>query len=153
MARWRLCLSKVRSAIVHRTEIEIKHQGTDALSQIPTDGADTNPIEENITIAYIDATSSNNYGVTFQRLRYQAITYVAEDNNNVQEGSIYTFAFEEFLQQQATDAFSQQAVACAGEVNAEYAFGKSGPVFRKAPIDGANQIFVPTAHRERLPYQ
>lgn len=56
---------------------------------MPTDGVDTDPIEDNIPFTEIDATSKHNDKTTLQPLRYKTTAYVDEHNQNLQKGAAY----------------------------------------------------------------
>lgn len=61
-ARWRLCLPEFEFNVLHRAGV--KHQAVDALSRMPTGGADTTPIEDEIPITVIDTALSNEGEIT-----------------------------------------------------------------------------------------
>lgn len=80
MARCRLRLSEFEFDVIPRARI--KKQAADTLSGLPRDTADSNPIEDDILIVAIDATSNHNNEIVLHEVDCQATVYVVEDKDN-----------------------------------------------------------------------
>lgn len=94
LARLRLHLFEFEFDAVHRAEIE--HQAADALSSMPTDGADITLMEVDILIVVIDVTSHHNDEIPIQQVSCHATTYIVGDNDNLQDGAANATTFEKF---------------------------------------------------------
>lgn len=82
-ARRRLRLSKFDFDTIYWAGI--KHRAADVLSHMPTNVADTTPIEDEILIAVIGMTPKIEDVVPRQHARYQADAHVVEANSDLQK--------------------------------------------------------------------
>lgn len=117
---------------------------------MPTDDVETAVSNDGVPIAVVDESLGHNHDITLQQVRCQATAYVNEDNDNFQTRAAIAPTFEEILQQQGNNPFSQHPAVLVRKAEGVCSVDKNVSVVRTDPIYITIQILVTKAHRSRL---
>lgn len=165
LARWRLRLAEFDYTVVHRPGV--KHQAPDALSRLPTAGADTSPLEDGIPCFTVTTDSGNEDGET--NLSWMKTDMTEDDTLTEREVDAYyrhldvlmtqeeelstsPISMDDLLKEQASDAYCQSLVLETTKVDSDFVVDTHGLICRRSNLDGALQRVVPESLRKRVLY-
>ena len=132
LERWRLRLLEFDFEVQYRPGIV--HQAADALSRLPTDAEDTDPVEDDIPTLAVESTC--------------ALTPTPSRRDQLaQQANMSPITREEFVDEQERDEMCQEFRRTGGR---QFDFDPSGILVRISPLDGKRQIVVPRSLQPRV---
>lgn len=131
---WRLRLSEFVFKVVHRADVI--HQAVNSLSPLTTNGEETSPLKDNISLLVIDTYTSEN----------------TPTNNDIVVSlqSLESPTLKEFLRAQVTDTYCHIRHAKVGHTNFAFNFNSDDLLIRCSRVDGALQIIVLILRFQRI---
>ena len=160
LIRWRLRLSEFDYTIAYRPGRV--HQVSDALSRIPTEGVDTQPLDDDIPCLLVgdedsfdvDEVEEPDFFDPF-RARHEADTPLSRGESVVLTAPVRVshepIKLGEWLEEQKTDEFCTHVLSRQSLTKDSSFFeDDDGLLLRKSPLDGASQLLVPASLRPRL---
>ncbi len=131
-SRGRLRLLEFDSEVQSRPGIV--HQTADAISGMPSDGEDTDPLDDEIPTLVVETTTP-------------AVSVPSRKEALAAEANSAPITRAEFVDEQERDALCQELRTSGGP---QYDTDSSGVLVRISPLDGARQVVVPEALRPRV---
>ena len=136
LARWYLRLAEYDYELQYRPGV--KHQLADGVSRLRTDGGDTEPVDDEVPCFTVQCDEGSE--PLLDMLHWDppqdrpdgchALAITAEEREAA------STSVEEFLRQQAEDAFCRFAAETVGTPNSKFDIDRNGFLVRKPPLDG-----------------
>lgn len=135
----------------------VKHQAADALSRLPTTGADTTTLEDDLPLMAVQKMDSGASAVHFIDAQEgdatPAVTIIANAPKALTKHvDDKPSSIQEFLMEQAQDPYCKIAAKSVGLPNSEYRIDQHGLLVRRSMIGGSIQTAVPQSLRSRVLY-
>lgn len=153
LAQWRIRLLRFSSNVVYSTGIE--HQAADALFRLPTEGADTTLLKNDLTLSAIESPDDTQEVINFADTinativprdgtnRFVEIFYSAAD-------ILTTSTIHEFLRARTKDVYCHVMTSQVENVYTEFHIHHRRLLVQRSPIDGTIQIVVSTPLLSRI---
>ncbi len=149
LARWQLRLQELEFDIVHRPGVQ--HKAADAMSRLPTDGGDNEPIDDEIPILSVTDETELVDDAAIKTLCDDEADSSRPDKKGAATTNDEPISYETFVAHQRSDDECKSFAATIGLEDSPFRY-EDGVLVRVARIDGSLQRVVPKALRQRVLY-